>query len=505
MPFVIASVLASAQPSPFQDIYDSLFDVGPIDEVGIVFNSETGAVLVESYNNDTREVTVLRSGTLVEAGDRVPVSIEFTEEQMHEAGISVFRMYDQAGLLFVDGANTDGVPVVVRIVEDQLDEAHGGDNVTVLVITARTNTLAEALGLLQQLEAVSARSRLMLDAVPSKPVVASREMNASLLQTRPDCWQLCDDQYDAATSSCVGTKNHEYNLCFNELGICYGSASAAAGSGAALCILALAGYPLCIAGVAAAYAVSQATCSGLWVLCEDSADEVYSSCISTAVSDRNFCRERCECYNWSSGDWYPDSTCCTPEYPCTEGNGDCDGDDECAGNGLCGYNNCGALNTPPVGQWPATYDCCMDAEDVVCDDTESPFWDADVGCCTSQNPCTEGNGDCDSDSGCAGSLVCGYNACNYMSNRVADGDRWNSDWDCCMESCTVLEDQSVIWDTAVWTYQTRHNITEDACCAHCRSDPECVAAVWDRDDGYCYPMSGHGGFETDLSRVVFVP
>ena len=32
-------------------------------------------------------------------------------------------------------------------------------------------------------------------------------------------------------------------------------------------------------------------------------------------------------------------------------------------------------------------------------------------CCTEDNPCDEGEGDCDSDSDCKGSLECGSNNC----------------------------------------------------------------------------------------------
>ena len=32
-------------------------------------------------------------------------------------------------------------------------------------------------------------------------------------------------------------------------------------------------------------------------------------------------------------------------------------------------------------------------------------------CCTEENPCTEGDGDCDNDRHCSGSLVCGNDNC----------------------------------------------------------------------------------------------
>ena len=44
----------------------------------------------------------------------------------------------------------------------------------------------------------------------------------------------------------------------------------------------------------------------------------------------------------------------------------------------------------------------------------------DNGCCTAKTPCNVGEGDCDSDSHCAGSLKCGTNNC-----------AWGGTDDCC--------------------------------------------------------------------------
>ena len=49
----------------------------------------------------------------------------------------------------------------------------------------------------------------------------------------------------------------------------------------------------------------------------------------------------------------------------------------------------------------------------------------DGGCCTEANPCVEGDGDCDNDKQCVGSLVCGRHNCGGK----APFD--NAD-DCCM-------------------------------------------------------------------------
>lgn len=45
----------------------------------------------------------------------------------------------------------------------------------------------------------------------------------------------------------------------------------------------------------------------------------------------------------------------------------------------------------------------------------------DNGCCTRGSPCSVGEGDCDLDKECAGTLRCGNNNC-----------AWGGDDDCCM-------------------------------------------------------------------------
>merc|ERR1719397_1151349 len=47
------------------------------------------------------------------------------------------------------------------------------------------------------------------------------------------------------------------------------------------------------------------------------------------------------------------------------------------------------------------------------------------GCCTVETPCSEGEGDCDSNDHCRGSLVCGENNC------PKEGFKWNFGDDCC--------------------------------------------------------------------------
>ena len=50
----------------------------------------------------------------------------------------------------------------------------------------------------------------------------------------------------------------------------------------------------------------------------------------------------------------------------------------------------------------------------------------DSGCCTEATPCLDGDGDCDNDRQCAGSLVCGIDNCP-----------WGDDEDCCEKKVVV--------------------------------------------------------------------
>ena len=57
----------------------------------------------------------------------------------------------------------------------------------------------------------------------------------------------------------------------------------------------------------------------------------------------------------------------------------------------------------------------------------------DGNCCTSSNPCALGQGDCDSDSQCAGDLVCGTDNCiNFDST-------WPSTSDCCTTGNKIIQ------------------------------------------------------------------
>ena len=48
-------------------------------------------------------------------------------------------------------------------------------------------------------------------------------------------------------------------------------------------------------------------------------------------------------------------------------------------------------------------------------------------CCTPQNPCPEGEGDCEIDNDCSGDLVCGNNNCKQFGSFYHEKD------DCCVK------------------------------------------------------------------------
>ena len=53
----------------------------------------------------------------------------------------------------------------------------------------------------------------------------------------------------------------------------------------------------------------------------------------------------------------------------------------------------------------------------------------DWNCCSTSSPCNIGEGDCDRDSHCSGSLICGSNNC--QKDFSSSGSNWQSSADCC--------------------------------------------------------------------------
>ena len=75
-------------------------------------------------------------------------------------------------------------------------------------------------------------------------------------------------------------------------------------------------------------------------------------------------------------------------------------------------------------------------------------------CCTADNLCSEGEGDCENDQGCGGISICGQNNC-----PIKTGGRWDSEDDCCTRRCTP-----------------EHPCLEAE--GHCESDNDCKNTGW---------------------------
>jgi len=149
---------------------------------------------------------------------------------------------------------------------------------------------------------------------------------------------------------------------------------------------------------------------------------------------------------------YGQRRCCTPHNPCDEGEGDCDGSGDgsddgnkgCKGDLVCGSNNCKQFGH----YYHEKDDCCeqpnLNSPQPVepAEPTEAPPPDqrckgrnyGQRRCCSPENPCDEGEGDCDGPldgglndghAGCKGDLVCGSNNCKKFGSYYHDKD------DCC--------------------------------------------------------------------------
>merc|ERR1712038_1290150 len=156
-----------------------------------------------------------------------------------------------------------------------------------------------------------------------------------------------------------------------------------------------------------------------------------------------------------SGRNYNGRRCCTPEKPCGLGEGDCDGPLDggthdghqgCRGDLVCGSNNCRKFGA----YFHEKDDCCDRPENLPVREEpvfvpgaplEPPAGQRCRGrnydgkrCCTPENPCDEGEGDCDGPgdggqhdghAGCKGDLVCGSNNCLKFGAYFHEKD------DCC--------------------------------------------------------------------------
>jgi len=210
-----------------------------------------------------------------------------------------------------------------------------------------------------------------------------------------------------------------------------------------------------------------------------------------------------------SGRNYQGRRCCTPEEPCDEGEGDCDGPDDggvndgnagCKGDLECGSNNCKQFGT----FYHEKDDCCQKPSAILTEKPrpvifpgtplEPPPGQRCTGrnyqgrrCCTPEQPCDEGEGDCDGPgdggandghAGCKGDLVCGSNNCRQFGayyhekddccERSVSTEGWGGwqAWSQCSKSCGIGQ-------------KTRDRFCSGADCSHtqqsqdrlCNTDP----------------------------------
>merc|ERR1711953_462286 len=181
----------------------------------------------------------------------------------------------------------------------------------------------------------------------------------------------------------------------------------------------------------------------------------------------------CSCYAQGSNSYPPEGQrcsgrnyngrrCCTPDQPCGLGEGDCDGPLDggvndghagCQGDLVCGSNNC-----KKFGLYFHEKDDCCDQPSSISTDRPAPVIIPGVPleppagrrcrgrnydgrrCCTPENPCDEGEGDCDGagdggvndgNRGCLVGLVCGSNNCKKFGAYYHEKD------DCCERPTTT--------------------------------------------------------------------
>jgi hypothetical protein len=101
---------------------------------------------------------------------------------------------------------------------------------------------------------------------------------------------------------------------------------------------------------------------------------------------------------------YKGGSGCTTKTPCSVGEGDCDKDSECKGSYKCFQRGKNGANPPGVV-------LSADHKKGEADYCYNPKMEG-VKLCSASQPCSEGQGDCDNDSECAGALKCFQRAAN---------------------------------------------------------------------------------------------
>ena len=110
----------------------------------------------------------------------------------------------------------------------------------------------------------------------------------------------------------------------------------------------------------------------------------------------------------------PNGSFCTEACPCDDGQGDCDSDNQCAPGLHC------ATDVGPIYGLPVGWDVCVSEVECPAYDPQNP----DASFCTAGCPCSSGQGDCDYDNQCDDGLVCTHN--------VGDLYGLPASWDVCL-------------------------------------------------------------------------
>lgn len=189
---------------------------------------------------------------------------------------------------------------------------------------------------------------------------------------------------------------------------------------------------------------------------------------------------------------------CTSEHPCRAGRGDCDSEDHCEGDLRCFEREAGD-GPPPGAVWAegseelqnSGYDFCYDA-------TLTKAEDLGKDACTEDSPCSVGQGDCDTDLECEGTLACWIRQPGDLPPR---GVYWGH-----TDAEQALQDASAGHDFCYQPMPTKPTVylgdeacsTDKPCWAgqgDCDNDGECTGSLvcGKRDSGDPAPYGLHFG------------
>jgi len=209
---------------------------------------------------------------------------------------------------------------------------------------------------------------------------------------------------------------------------------------------------------------------------------------------------------------------------CSEGQGDCDGDDECSGSLVCGTDNCRTYNRGAL----KTSDCCEKSGGgggkcaYTDKKTECPGW-AKEGYCNDDTYKDYMNTNCGKSCKCGGGG--GGNACAYTDNKQ-ECPGWAKDGYCnhndykdwmntnCGKSCkcdtktaTCQPEDGVNYQERVSSKVIPGVSSWQICSQKCKADSSCKAWVWNKASAgvYAYKcaiMAGYKNKASDTNTVA---